>query len=59
MTESCKWTQVDEMHTPDTWQADCGAMWTFTDGGPKDNDMNFCPKCGKVCKELKFEQENE
>jgi hypothetical protein len=47
MTESCKWTQVDEMHTPDTWQADCGAMWTFTDGGPKDNHMNFCPKCGK------------
>jgi hypothetical protein len=47
MTESCKWKQVDEMHTPDTWQADCGAMWTFTDGGPTENDMNFCPKCGK------------
>lgn len=42
----CTWTQVDDMHTPDTWQADCGAVWTFTEGGPSDNDMQFCPKCG-------------
>lgn len=45
--DSCKWTQVDDEHMPDTWQADCGAMWTFTDGGPQDNGMNFCPNCGK------------
>jgi hypothetical protein len=44
---ACTWSQVDDEHTPDTWEADCGAMWTFTDGGPADNDMKFCPKCGK------------
>jgi hypothetical protein len=44
---TCTWAQVDDMHMPDTWQADCGTVWTFTDGGPKDNDMKFCPKCGK------------
>lgn len=44
---TCTWSQVDDIHTPDTWEADCGALWTFTDGGPKDNNMRFCPKCGK------------
>ena len=49
---TCQWSQTDDQHTPDTWQADCGAMWTFTDGGPKDNDMNFCPKCGKPLSQI-------
>ena len=43
----CSWGQVDDLHTPDTWEAECGAMWTFTEGGPKDNNMRFCPECGK------------
>ena len=45
--EHCTWKQQDDIHMPDTWEADCGAMWTFTEGGPKDNDMHYCPKCGK------------
>ena len=45
--EPCAWTRPDSDHMPDTWEASCGAMWTFTEGGPKDNDMHFCPKCGK------------
>ena len=45
--ENCTWKQHDDIHMPDTWEADCGAMWTFTEGGPKDNDMHYCPKCGK------------
>ena len=43
----CTWTRPDSDHMPDTWEASCGAMWTFTEGGPKDNDMHFCPKCGR------------
>jgi hypothetical protein len=42
----CTWTQSPDPSTPDTYSATCGAMWTFTDGGPTDNNMNFCPKCG-------------
>jgi hypothetical protein len=45
--EQCTWKQNEDPHMPDTWEADCGAMWTFTEGGPKDNDMKFCPNCGK------------
>ena len=55
MTESCTWKQTDTEHMPDTWEADCGAMWTFTDGGPQDNGMNFCLKCGKPLTEEKHE----
>jgi hypothetical protein len=44
---ACTWSQVDDQHAPGTWQADCGAIWTFTEGGPAGNDMKFCPKCGK------------
>ncbi len=43
----CIWTQSEDPHMPDTWESDCGAVWTFTEGGPKDNDMKFCPNCGK------------
>lgn len=25
----------------------CGLLWTFMDGGVKENEMNYCPKCGK------------
>jgi hypothetical protein len=43
----CTWKHTDDVHMPDTWEADCGAMWSFIEGGPKDNNMNFCHKCGK------------
>ena len=25
----------------------CGAALEFTDGGPVENDVHFCPNCGK------------
>lgn len=24
----------------------CGEIWTLNDGTPKENNMNYCPKCG-------------
>jgi hypothetical protein len=42
----CTWTQSPDPNMPDTYEATCGAVWTFTEGGPADNDMHFCPKCG-------------
>lgn len=43
----CAWNEIDNLNLPDTWEAECGAVWTFNEGGPKDNEVNFCPKCGK------------
>jgi hypothetical protein len=42
----CTWTKSNDPHMPDTFSATCGVIWTFTDGGPTENGMNFCPGCG-------------
>lgn len=42
--EECGWTH-DEWS--ESWSAGCGAEWIFPDGGPDENDMKFCPSCGK------------
>jgi hypothetical protein len=49
----CHWMQTDDMHTPDTWRGVCGAVWTFAEGGPRDNDQAYCPMCGGVCIEVR------
>jgi hypothetical protein len=43
----CVWRQEES----NTWAGDCGALWTFTDGGPKDNQFAFCPQCGRAAQE--------
>jgi len=43
----CEWSaDGDDLDMPDTWDGACGARWTFTDGGPAENTMSFCPQCG-------------
>ena len=54
---TCTWRQDNDPDMPDTYQATCGAMWTFTDGGPTDNGMRFCPECGKPLTEEKAHSE--
>lgn len=41
--ESCKWEDDGEGN----WGGSCGVLWTLLNDGPKENDMNYCPKCGK------------
>ena len=50
---TCEWTQED--WDGDTWGADCGAVWSFIDGGPVDNQMKFCPVCGLPLVEIKYD----
>ena len=42
----CTWTQQDDEHMPDTWASSCGELWSFIDGGPKDNRLSYCHHCG-------------
>jgi hypothetical protein len=42
----CTWTKSPDPCMPDTFNATCGVVWTFTDGGPAENDVRFCPGCG-------------
>ncbi|HBE9082245.1 LexA family protein [Serratia fonticola] len=46
--EKCFWSfDYSDYH----WSAPCGLEWTFTDGGPAENYVKFCPCCGK-CVEI-------
>lgn len=42
---SCVWT-IDADPYAEMWNGACGIAWTFTEGGPADNECNHCPKCG-------------
>lgn len=54
----CAWT-VDTSYEGDTWDGSCGAKWTFTEGGPKDNNFHFCHKCGRPVKAIDSAIERE
>ena len=42
--DSCTWTFSNY---DDHWSGTCGVEWIFPDGGPEENGVKFCPKCGK------------
>lgn len=42
--EACGWF-LDDLDG--AWQASCGMYWTFEAEGPRENNMRFCPGCGK------------
>ena len=53
--ETCEWEEDDS----GTWSCSkCGASWEFNNGGPDDNDMHYCPKCGReITKASYYEEE--
>lgn len=42
----CTWTQEDDFDMPGVYHTSCGEMWSFTEGGIKENNTKFCPHCG-------------
>jgi hypothetical protein len=55
MGTRCVWRQDDEGN----WFADdpCSAGWQFITGGPSDNDMSFCPVCGRPLEMVPYKNE--
>ena len=42
----CVWRPDHE--EPNVWQSQCGLLWMLeNDDTPTENQMNYCPKCGK------------
>lgn len=41
----CEWTPVDP-YSESTWNTSCGETWEFTEGGPNENRVLFCQRCG-------------
>src|SRR5665648_954627 len=52
--ETCEWEEDDS----GTWSCSkCEASWEFNNGDPNDNDMYYCPKCGrKIIKVSGYEE---
>jgi hypothetical protein len=48
-TTACEWS-LDEPDS-DTWETDCGHMFTLNEGTPSQNRMRFCCYCGQQIKE--------
>lgn len=46
LAAQCHWSCPDREDNT-YWESDCGLTWQFEDDGPKENDMQFCPKCGR------------
>ena len=57
---TCEWSEEDPWGSmPDTWQTSCGNLFSFTDGGPTENEMKFCCYCGKRLAEIKHSNPDE
>ena len=44
--ETCTWTEQDDKDMPGTYASSCGEMWSFIDGGVKENRVTYCHHCG-------------
>lgn len=45
--EVCTWKPMDDEFMPGTYEGSCGAAWSFIEGGVAENDMKYCPQCGR------------
>jgi hypothetical protein len=50
VTAVCEWTQDPDFEMGDTYHSSCGELWSFIDGGPKENRVSYCHHCGKPVK---------
>ena len=47
---TCRWkckSSAGGFSVDDFWITECGKIWEFSDGGPKENKVKFCMYCGK------------
>lgn len=51
----CHWFQDED----GPWEGSCGACWNLEADGPIENEMNFCPKCGKPIHVVESEPESD
>lgn len=43
MGDKCEWKQDEN----GVWETECGNMFEITEGTPNENDLKYCPYCGK------------
>ena len=57
-SEVCFWTP-DAGYDYIAYDSQCGKSWVLEDGGPKENDMQYCPFCGKLLVQVESDQSEE
>jgi hypothetical protein len=40
--QTCAWKEDNDGE----WETSCGMTWDFTEDGPEENTLIYCPKCG-------------
>lgn len=44
-----RWVEIDEGDGDRSYNCSvCGEKWWLADGGPAENHMNYCPRCGAI-----------
>jgi len=46
----CEWHKGDDEYG--IWESACGESWSFVDGGPTENRMLYCHRCGGKLREV-------
>jgi len=48
----CTYALIDD--DSNLWQcSECGEEWILAEDGPKENNMDYCPKCGRKITEIR------
>jgi hypothetical protein len=55
----CYWKETVEPWGERVWQAACGQVHVFITGTPTDNEMCFCPYCGRPLREIQVYETTE
>jgi hypothetical protein len=53
--QTCAWKEDNDGE----WETSCGMTWDFTEDGPEENGLIYCPKCGKKAVFERFADEPE
>jgi hypothetical protein len=43
MGDNCEWKQDEN----GVWETECGNLFEIIDGTPNENNLKYCPYCGK------------
>jgi len=54
MDEPCEWQEDED----GAWDTGCGETWQFDDGGPIENRIRYCHRCGAPVRVLAFREED-
>lgn len=48
---TCLWRYTSTTFVDDHYDTECSNSWVFTEGNLEDNEISYCPYCGKLIKD--------